>query len=113
MSQVAGSCSRQRRCLSKRRLCRSWGPFCVNQPHDTILGWWGGAGGGQQNGTLTQQASTLPELGPDVSPLSLMVENVRADILRVKIGAQGRWEVPRATFPSPANVSAGGALAHK
>ncbi len=63
------------------------------------------AGGGPQTATLTQAAATLPQLGPDVSPLALTVEHTRADILRVKIGAQGRWEVPRSTFP--ANVSAG------
>jgi hypothetical protein len=69
------------------------------------------AGGGQQTATLTQAAATLPQLGPDVSPLALTVERTRADILRVKIGAQGRWEVPRSTFP--ANVSAGAAPARR
>ena len=56
--------------------------------------------------TLTQQSSTLPQLGADVSPLTLTQESVRPDIMRVKIGAPGRWEVPRASFPS--NISTAG-----
>ena len=64
------------------------------------------AGNGQQTVTLVQQSSTLPQLGPDVSPLTLTQESVRPDIMRVKIGAPGRWEVPRATFP--ANISTAG-----
>lgn len=67
------------------------------------------AGNGQQTVTLVQQSSTLPQLGPDVSPLTLTQESVRPDIMRVKIGAPGRWEVPRATFP--ANISAAGETA--
>ena len=43
-----------------------------------------------------QQRSALPELGADVSPLTLNVENIDSTTLRVKLGAPGRWEVPRA-----------------
>ena len=34
-------------------------------------------------------------LGPDMSPLTLLLEPVDANILHVKIGAPGRWEVPQ------------------
>ncbi|KAK9831002.1 hypothetical protein WJX81_007621 [Elliptochloris bilobata] len=88
-------------------------PVCIhpNNGASTYAGDMAAVGNGPQTVTLTQQSSTLPELGPDVSPLTLTQENVRMDILRVKIGARGRWEVPRATFP--ANIStAGSASAH-
>ena len=34
-------------------------------------------------------------LGPDISPLSVLVEAIDSNILHVKIGATGRWEVPQ------------------
>ena len=34
-------------------------------------------------------------LGPDISPLSVLVEAIDSNILHVKIGAAGRWEVPQ------------------
>lgn len=43
-----------------------------------------------------QQQAAAPALGADVSPLALRVENVDSRTLRVRIGAEGRWEVPRA-----------------
>ena len=49
-------------------------------------------------GTLAQQASTQQELGPDVSPLNVTVQYLTASIMRVKIGAAGRWEVPMDLF---------------
>ena len=52
------------------------------------------AGGGLA-GTLVQRRSAQPELGADVSPLTLNVENIDSTTLRVKLGAPGRWEVPR------------------
>lgn len=39
-----------------------------------------------------------PEISPDISPLTLDVLPVSTAILRVKIGAPGRWEVPQALF---------------
>ncbi|CAK0786903.1 hypothetical protein CVIRNUC_010117 [Coccomyxa viridis] len=37
-------------------------------------------------------------LGSDVTPLTLSVQNVDANILRVKLGASGRFEVPQSLF---------------
>ena len=34
-------------------------------------------------------------LGPDISPLNVLVEAIDRNILHVKIGAPGRWEVPQ------------------
>ena len=44
---------------------------------------------------------STPELGPDVANLTLTVENISPFILRTKIGAPGRWEVPRSLFNAP------------
>ncbi|CAL8465181.1 g4716 [Coccomyxa elongata] len=38
---------------------------------------------------------TMPFLGVDISPLGFQAESVDQGILRVKIGAPGRWEVPQ------------------
>ncbi len=38
---------------------------------------------------------TMPFLGADISPLDLQMERVDTGILRVKIGAPGRWELPQ------------------
>lgn len=38
---------------------------------------------------------TMPFLGVDVSPLGFEAETVDQGIMRVKIGAPGRWEVPQ------------------
>jgi len=43
----------------------------------------------------------MPMLGPDVQQLTVQVERVTPDILHVKIGAPGRWEVPRSIFNAP------------
>ena len=43
----------------------------------------------------------MPELGPDVSELNVLVENITPDILHAKIGAKGRWEVPKSIFNAP------------
>jgi hypothetical protein len=54
------------------------------------------AANGQQQGTLVLQGSeAMPFLGADVSPLTLSIQNLDQNILRVKIGAPGRWEVPQ------------------
>ena len=37
-------------------------------------------------------------LGDDIQELSIQVERVSPDILRCKIGAPGRWEVPKKVF---------------
>lgn len=34
-------------------------------------------------------------LGPDVSPLEVLVESIDSNVLHLKIGAPGRWEVPK------------------
>ncbi len=34
-------------------------------------------------------------LGEDISPLELLVESMDPNILHIKIGAPGRWEVPK------------------
>ena len=58
---------------------------------------WAHAAGGAQLGTLVLQGnSTLPQAGRDISPLTLSVENLDRSILRIKLGAPGRWEVPAA-----------------
>lgn len=47
-------------------------------------------------GTLTLASNgTMPFLGVDISPLSFQAETVDQGILRIKIGAPGRWEVPQ------------------
>ena len=50
-----------------------------------------------------QQQSAQPELGADISPLQLTVVNVDSATLRVKIGAPGRWEVPRSLLRDTVN----------
>ena len=42
-------------------------------------------------GMLTGNTS----LGRDISPLEILVESIDSDILHLKIGAPGRWEVPK------------------
>ena len=40
----------------------------------------------------------MQSLGSDISPITLSVENVDQNILRVKMGANGRFEVPGSLF---------------
>ena len=47
---------------------------------------------------LSLASTTQPALGPDVKDLDLTLEQVGPDILRVKLGAPGRWEVPPTIF---------------
>ena len=54
--------------------------------------------GSSSRGRLSQQASTQQELGRDISPLDVTVQYLTASIMRVKIGAAGRWEVPMSLF---------------
>ena len=54
--------------------------------------------GSTQTGSLSSASTTLPEFGPDVSPLNVDIQYITSSILRVKVGAQGRWEVPAATL---------------
>ncbi len=56
--------------------------------------------GGSLSGTLKQQSSTQQELGADISPLQVSVQYLTSSIMRVKIGAPGRWEVPMSLFNS-------------
>ncbi len=54
------------------------------------------AANGEQQGTLNLQGNgAMPFLGGDISPLMLSVQNLDQSILRVKIGAPDRWEVPQ------------------
>ena len=59
-----------------------------------------------QRAQLGLLSGSLPELGQDISPLALDVAPVSAAVLRARIGAPGRWEVPQALF---ANRDAPGA----
>lgn len=60
------------------------------------------ANGNGLQGNIQQNGSgTMPMLGPDVQQLTVQVERVTPDILHVKIGAPGRWEVPRSIFNAP------------
>ena len=43
----------------------------------------------------------MPELGADVSPLEVHVLYITASIMRIKIGLEGRWEVPESLFMGP------------
>lgn len=43
----------------------------------------------------------MPMLGPDLQELSIQVERITPDILHCKIGAAGRWEVPKSVFNAP------------
>lgn len=61
---------------------------------------------GGQRAQLGLLSGSLPELGQDISPLTLDVMPLSAAVLRVRIGAPGRWEVPQALF---ANRDAPGA----
>lgn len=54
--------------------------------------------GSAQTGSLSSASTTLPQFGPDVSPLNVGIQYITASILRVKVGAQGRWEVPATLF---------------
>jgi hypothetical protein len=53
-------------------------------------------------GALTLRGNgSQPELGADVRNLTLTVENITPLILRTKISAPGRWEVPRSLLNAP------------
>jgi len=54
--------------------------------------------GSAQTGNLNSAASTLPQFGPDVSSLNVGIQYITSNIVRVKLGAPGRWEVPAALF---------------
>lgn len=56
------------------------------------------AGSGRLEGVLQHAPQRLQRnvsLGPDISPLSVLVEPVDANILHIKIGTPGRYEVPQ------------------
>ena len=56
------------------------------------------AGSGRLEGVLQHAPQKLQRnitLGPDISPLSVLVEPIDANILHFKIGAPGRYEVPQ------------------
>ena len=56
------------------------------------------ADGTQQASLDLQGNGTLQSLGSDISPITLSVENIDQNILRVKMGANGRFEVPGSLF---------------
>ena len=60
--------------------------------------WYAGNGNGLQGNLRMNGSGTMPMLGPDVQQLSVHVERITPDILHVKIGAPGRWEVPKTVF---------------
>ena len=66
-----------------------------------------GAVVGGQSAQLGLLAGSLPELGQDISPLALDVMPVSTAVLRVRIGAPGRWEVPQALFANRGAPGAG------
>ena len=57
------------------------------------------AGNGSLHGQLEMHGpGTLlrnTTLGPDISPLSVLVEAIDANVLHIKIGSADRWEVPQ------------------
>ena len=57
------------------------------------------ADGAQQASLDLQGNGTMQSLGSDISPITLSVENVDQNILRVKMGANGRFEVPGSSLP--------------
>ena len=59
---------------------------------------YAGNGNGLQGNLRVNGSGTMPMLGPDVQQLSVHVERITPDILHVKIGAPGRWEVPKTVF---------------
>lgn len=60
------------------------------------------ANGNGLQGTLQQSGpGSQPELGADIKTLTITVENITPDILHAKIGAPGRWEVPKSIFLTP------------
>ena len=68
-------------------------------------------GSGGLQSTITQSGpGTQPQLGADVRELSVLVENITPYILHAKIGAKGRWEVPRKLFNAP-NITCAPSLA--
>ncbi|KAK9845865.1 hypothetical protein WJX81_004565 [Elliptochloris bilobata] len=68
---------------------------------------------GAQRAALGLLAGSAPELGQDISPLTLDVTPISATVLRVRIGAPGRWEVPQALFTNRDAPAAGGATAYE
>ena len=60
--------------------------------------WIAAADGTQQASLDLQGNGTMQALGSDISPITLSVQNVDQNILRVKMGANGRFEVPGSLF---------------
>lgn len=53
-------------------------------------------GNGSLFGVLDKYGPSRNEtLGPDMSPLNVLVEPIDSNILHLKISAPGRWEVPQ------------------
>ena len=58
-------------------------------------------------GTLTSVSGAQPELGEDLRSLQLSVANVSPSILRVTIGAPGRYVVPQGDIFQNAGIKGG------
>ena len=67
-----------------KKLTRNHGCCAVNGSLHGVL---------EMHGPRTLMSNS--SLGPDVSPLEVLVESVDSNVLRLKIGAPGRWEVPK------------------
>ncbi|KAK9790964.1 hypothetical protein WJX73_005820 [Symbiochloris irregularis] len=62
---------------------------------------------GGQGGKLTSTSGTMSKLGPDITNLDLTVSQLSPTILRVTIGAPGRWTVPQSTIFKGTGIDSG------
>ena len=50
------------------------------------------------HGSLRLAQALRPELGKDITPLDLTASRVSQNVVRILIGAAGRWVVPKSIF---------------
>eukprot|EP00884_Botryococcus_braunii_P003098 jgi/Botrbrau1/1278/Bobra.0163s0061.1 len=62
-------------------------------------------GNGAAHTVLHASTMSMPEFGPDVVNLTYSVQYLTPEILRVKIWAPGRWEVPHALFKTEPSIA--------
>jgi hypothetical protein len=62
-------------------------------------------GNGVSHTKLHADSTTMPEFGPDVKNVTFSVQQITSNIVRVKIGGAGRWEVPRNLFKAEKSVT--------
>ena len=75
--------------------------MCMWQPHcdGSLSRLRSAAADGTQQASLDLQGNgTMQFLGSDISPLTLSIENIDQNILRVKLGANGRFDIPASLF---------------